>query len=615
MRKSKVISLILAFVMIVTALPLTFITAAAEDNYITSGDWTYEILSDGTIRIAACDVTFDEVNNGEKDFEIAYLGDETNLVIPTVIDGYTVSEIGSFAFFGCEFESVEIPNSIRSIGDSAFVLCENVTDITLPNIITEIPDYCFFLCPSLTNINLNPNITSIGAHSFEQCESLTDIIVPTALRKIGAYAFLDTGYYYNEENWTEGALYFGNFLIAVDSETIGESFTVNARYVADYALADCDTLTTVSFNRTVEIGEGAFYNCCDLTTVNLPSSLQSIGVKAFEGCTYLERITIPANTLNVGAGAFKDCTSLYYINVNSTNPYLSATGGVLFNKDKTEIICYPSALAGTTYTIPSTVKTIADEAFENCLQLNSVIIPDGMEYIGNSAFINCSSITSITLPNSVKYIGEEAFYRCSSLTQLTLSDNLEYLGKYAFGFCRFSSIEIPEGIEEIREGTFYYCTLLNDITLNSGLVSIGDEAFYNCYSLEDVVFPNTVTKIGERVFYYCSGLNNVTVPESVVEFGEGTLNSANNILGVPGSAAEAYANENNINFIPIIDVDPGDLNNDGSVDINDYSMVKAYIAGTSQLTKTQMVAADIDNDGAVDAFDLFYINKMVNNCY
>lgn len=156
------------------------------------------------------------------------------------------------------------------------------------------------------------------------------------------------------------------------------------------------------------IGAGAFSHCKMLTSVAIPNSVTTIGEKAFSYCKMLPSVTIPPSVTTIGKEAFKSCYSLENINVDSENANYSSIDGILYNKDVTSLMCCPCTKSNVT--IPTSVTTIGNYAFDDCRSLTSVTIPPSVTSIGEHAFRSCSSLTSVTIPPSVTTIGKEAFY-------------------------------------------------------------------------------------------------------------------------------------------------------------------------------------------------------------
>ena len=171
--------------------------------------------------------------------------------------------------------------------------------------------------------------------------------------------------------------------------------------IYDYiAIIDCNESVTkieipaeIEDIPVVEIESSAFNGCANLTSIIIPDSITSIGDFAFENCSGLTSITIPDSVTSIGDHAFYNCSSLTSITVSENNKYFSSLNGVLFNKDKTELVTYLIGNERTEYAIPDSVTSIGDRAFYKCSSLTSIIIPDSVTSIGDHAFYNCSSLT------------------------------------------------------------------------------------------------------------------------------------------------------------------------------------------------------------------------------
>ena len=171
----------------------------------------------------------------------------------------------------------------------------------------------------------------------------------------------------------------------------------------EYSVLDDGTVEITDYNgiaKTVDIPE----------KIN-GKSVTSIGNCAFRYCTSLKSITIPNSVTSIGDSAFWGCSSLTAIYVAVDNKNYTSVNGVLFNKDKTALICYPAGKTDKSYNITNSVTSIGDYAFNGCSSLTSVTIPNSVTEIGGSAFVGCASLKSITMPNSVTSIGENAFYK------------------------------------------------------------------------------------------------------------------------------------------------------------------------------------------------------------
>lgn len=281
------------------------------------------------------------------------------------------------------------------------------------------------------------------------------------------------------------------------------------------------------------IEAAAFSKCSNLVSITIPSNVISIGSYAFNNCSNLTSVTIPSSVTSIGNEAFSECTSLTNIDVDTGNTAYLSMNGVLYDKLKTTLMCYPAGKLESTYTIPNSVISIADRAFSKCSSLTSVAIPNSVTTIGSGAFANCGSLTSLTIPNSVKSIGSSAFYYCNKLTSITLPNGLTSIGYDAFSDCSsLTSITIPGSVTSIGFGAFSSCTGLTSVTISNGVTSISDSMFSFCENLTDVVIPSTVTQIGSSAFYYCQKLTSINIPDSVTSIGSDAFYDCNGLASI-----------------------------------------------------------------------------------
>ena len=447
----------------------------------------------------------------------------------------SVTEIGSSVFSGCRsLTSITIPNSVTSIGDYAFGDCTSLTNITIPNSVTEIGDSAFENCTSLTSITISNNVTNIGYRAFYGCTSLTSIMIPDSVTSIGSSAFKDC--------------------TSLTSITIPDSVTI----IGSDAFRGCTSLTSITIPDSVtEIYGGAFSGCTSLKSITISNSVTEIGDSVFENCTSLISITIPDSVTIIGSWAFKDCTSLTAINVASENRNYVSVNGVLYNNDKTELICYPAGKKDKNYKILDGVTSIDRFAFSGCTNVSSITIPVSVTSIGKYAFSGCLSLKSITIPNSVTEIGGSAFRGCTSLTSIMIPDSVTEIGGYAFEGCSsLASITIPSGVTSISGFDFWGCTSLTAINVATGnqdyasangvlydkdktavicypvgkkdknysildsVTHIYSYAFRGCTNLTSITIPDSVTGIGEYAFYDCASLTSIMIPDSVTYIGD-----------------------------------------------------------------------------------------------
>ena len=287
------------------------------------------------------------------------------------------------------------------------------------------------------------------------------------------------------------------------SVTIGNSVTS----IGKSAFYGCSGLTSVTIpNSVTSIESDAFYGCSGLTSITIPNSVTSIGERAFGDCSGLTSVTIPNSVTSIGINAFSKCLGLTTINVEADNAFYDSRNNcnaIIETATNTLITgCKNTA-------IPNSVTSIGEFAFYGCSSLTSVTIPDGVTSIEDKAFGNCSGLTSITIPNSVTSIGEFAFYDCSGLTSVTIPNSVTSIGASAFRVSGLTSVTIPNSITSIENDAFSGCSSLTSVTIPNSVTSIGAYAFHDCYWLRSVTIGNSVKSMDSYAFANCSNLRDV----------------------------------------------------------------------------------------------------------
>jgi hypothetical protein len=195
--------------------------------------------------------------------------------------------------------------------------------------------------------------------------------------------------------------------------------------------------------------------------------------------------------------------------VDTLNSVYSDVDGVLFNKSRTTLIQYPMAKAGG-YTIPNSVTSIGDYAFQLCSSLTGITIPSSVTSIGDYAFSYCTNLTNLTIPDSVASIGDGAFSWCSNLASLTIAKSVTHIGDWAFEGCAsLTNVTIPDSVTTIEDEVFSACISLTNVTIPNSVTSIGQGAFDFCWSLTNVTIPDSVTNIVDCAFCNCTSLTSV----------------------------------------------------------------------------------------------------------
>ena len=538
----------------------------------TYGDFEYSVLDDGTVEITDY--------NGWKAEKVD---------IPEKIDGKSVTSIGNEAFWDSgRLTSITIPNSVTSIGSEAFAY-SSLASITIPDSVTSIGSYAFYFCTNLRSVTIPDNATEIYEGAFYHCTSLKSVTIPASVKYIGPEAFgygiyddehtIVDGFSINYTKNTYGHYYATKYgfssetclvteeldngtlaikgyagfdkIFTVPSEINGKKITK----IADRTFSYCDSITNITISDGVtSIGSRAFWDCTSLTGITIPDSVTSIGLYAFYGCSSLKSITIPNSVKEIGWIAFSGCKSLTTINVAAENQNYVSVNGVLYNKDRTTIICYPAGKNDKSYKILDGVTSIDDRAFEDCAYLMNIIIPDGVISVGSWAFENCTNLTSIKIPNSVTSIGAGAFTNTALLKNQTTT--IKYVDKWVvecdddvrsvtikngtvgvanmafFGCENLASITVPDSVTSICESAFWKCSSLtaidvevgnNNYTFVNGVLFNKDKTELICYPAgkadKSYTIPNSVTSIGNFAFSYCTSLTSITIPNSVTDIG------------------------------------------------------------------------------------------------
>ena len=461
MRPKRLISLLVAVCMMITMLPLSAVTAfaASASSHPTPTSPTDPVANDGTYWYAYKENADDTATITITDFLGPVDPTETPgpyiITVPTELNRRKVTGLGESSFSGIyssdhqkdstllsfcnQIQSVTIPESVTSIGKSAFEDCSKLDSLTIKGVATSmIGASAFAGCTSLTSLSLVGSFQTIGDFAFADC-GMTSLTIDATITSIEKYAFSS-------------------------SSLTSLSLTGNVQKIGDYAFANCTSLTSLSLTGNVQkIGDYAFSSCSSLNTVTFPKSPTSIGSHAFDSCTSLNPIEIPGTVTEIGDCAFYNCDGLISATIEEG---VQSTGADMF---------YGCDYLATVK-LPESLTTIADGSFAFCSNLNHVKIPASVTYIGNSAFSNCTSLSEITLRDGVKTIGANAFFSCQALTSITLPDSVTDIGKNAFWYCsQLESITIPENVKTIKPDTFYWCFSLKDITLPAGLTSFQDE--------------------------------------------------------------------------------------------------------------------------------------------
>ncbi|MGN0664920.1 MAG: leucine-rich repeat protein [Huintestinicola sp.] len=406
----------------------------------------------------------------------AYVGTDTNVVVPDTLDGYKVRNIEAMAFYNSAAKTIKFETTeLTSIPGGMFSGCTEIESVELPEGITYIDDYTFSGCTSLKTVTVPSTCQMIGSMSgvFTNCNNLETVVLKPGTQKaeIAKFAFAGSG---------------------IKSISIPSNYTIS--------------------------GNKAFSSCTRLESVNIEAgNLTEIPEETFNECSALESIVIPEGVTLIRGGAFAYCTSLKSVTFPSTCTLIAGEQYQLDYDGYTEC------------TLP---------AFNGCTVLSEVIFKEGKEkaVIGNGAFWN-TDITSLSLPSNYVFSdvysenGSMTFAHCDKLKSVTIaSGEMTVLPENVFCDCEaLESVTLPEGLKTIEPGAFYKCPKLKSITIPSTCTEIksatlNDDssfgAFENCFGLESVTFkPGTEpASIGNKAFMN-TGIRSLVIPGNYTDIG------------------------------------------------------------------------------------------------
>ena len=537
--KKRLLSLLVALCMAVTLLPVSAITAWAEDPPKSGKCGATGDGSDVTWQLTENTLTI-RGSGAMEDYSTSYSRPWNSFCdqITSVVIFPGVTSIGECAFKGfSKLIHVDIANSVISIGSQAFSYCSSLTDIKIPQSVTYIGGVVFNDCTNLSSITLSNNITSIGSYAFNNCTNLTSITIPGSVTFIGHCAFKDcttlTSITIPGSVTSIGWEVFDGCTSLNDIRYSGTSESVISA-LSGYA----PTLVTFDYGDKVPEAERMIKVFVKTGgTLTAPTTIPPVAGYEFKGWLTEDgelydfpgaptgQLTLyakwekkpdpdPPKSGKCGAAGDgsgvtwqltenTDDSSTYTLKISGSGamedfPFGSYQPWYSFHDQITSVVVSPG------------VTSIGQCAFSRFAKLTHVDIADSVISIGWDAFYYCSSLTNITIPQSVTYIGPLAFFHCTNLSSITLSNNITSIGSSAFEDCtNLTSITIPGSVTSIGLAAFCNCTKLTSITIPDSVTTIDLEAFKNCSSLTSITIPGSVTSIGPYVFDGCTSLNDI----------------------------------------------------------------------------------------------------------
>ena len=413
----------------------------------------------------------------------------------TEIGAFFLSSYNSSAAY--YLKSVQLPSTLKRIGNWAFSGASKLTSIVLPEGLEEIGSYAFSYCTGIESLELPSTLRVIGDRAFQEMEKVTTIVLPESLESIGDYAFY-------------GCPITGEVTIPRNVKQLGCFIFDSNVWRINYQAEDAKHVTSEPYIYTIFSPERVLIgaNVRSLPEKTFSSSLVKkvtfeersddaelvIGERCFAESS-ITTITLPKGKIEIGGGTFYRCRQLASF----------STLGVVTKIGDSDNYC--GAFEGT--------------------QLTEFIVPDGLTYVGDNAFSNIfgsdeSVLTTVHLGNSVKHIGSWAFSDCNALTDIQFGDQVESIGARAFNGCTsLSSFTIPDGVTAIEESTFGRCPF-TEITIPASVKSIGRWAFASCTQLTAVHVTDGLEEIGEEAFSNCD-LREFTLPSTIKALGKSFL--------------------------------------------------------------------------------------------
>jgi hypothetical protein len=437
------------------------------------------------------------------------------------------------------------------------------------------------LADNIQAIVLGEGVTSVGANAFDGYSAVTSLTVLNAqcdlsnLKSTGngremtvyghdgstAQTYAKTYDYRFETFLVEGEQ--GQLHWSLDRRT-GVLTVSGQGAMADYETPwwrYSDAITSLVVEEGVTyIGASTFESCWNLKSVTIANTVTAIGEYAFAWCNRLTDVTMPEN-VTLGTQVFYSTPWLARLEADD-NGFVVYHGILLAYRGSAEDVVIPDGVTSIvggvfsdsedlrirTVTIPGSVKTIGDYAFDWCTSLTRVEMGEGVESIGSNAFYGCCSLETVVLPTTITYIGTDAFRYTPWLDNLPGDDNgfvvianvlMAYKGQggaitipngvtiissEVFADNKtITSVVMPDSVTELGGLAFSWCTKLTSVTLSKNLTYIGSSAFSNCSRLTSIELPEGLKAIYGSAFYGCRSLTTITIPDSVEWIGEGSF--------------------------------------------------------------------------------------------
>lgn len=450
----------------------TFVGWYTESSFTNKVTFPYEVTKAQTLyakweQNGPEKIVFSVDGNGVLTGVSGLTENNTDVVIPSVVDGITVREIGMDVF-----------------KDN-----RNIVSLTIPDSVTTLQNRICSGCTALRKVRLPSGLTVIPDETFDGCSSLSTVHLPNTLREIRSDAFCGTGL---------------TKFIAPDSLT----------EIWGRAFKDCAKLTYVDLKNVSSVSGGAFQNCTELQSVRLSDELTELPDHLFDGCASLAEIDMPNRPIAISAFILNG--TAYYNNKSNWEKGVLYADGYLIAADQT-------FASETEYAVKAGTRVIADNAFSNVgysAKLRKMTLPDDLYRIGQEAFSKLFLLTEINIPDSVRSVGYGAFSGTGYDTAQNYSDGGLYVGDWLVAVQKVAmeSFTVREGTVGAADGkdSSLFPTkaqAVTQLTLPSSLKYIGARSFARLRNITDLKLPSELRTLGEGAFEGCASLKTVNLGE------------------------------------------------------------------------------------------------------
>ena len=580
--KKRLLSILLAAVMLLSALPLGLVDTA-EAAAVSSGtcgeNVTWTLDDQGTLTITGTGAMYDYDYIWENDkggtFDTPWFGLREQIRRVVVGKGVTYIGTGAFALL-YNLTSVSLPAGLQSLGASVFRYCEKLTSVTIPDGVRYASGDLFYGCRSLKTVSLPDSLWNIGGGTFAECTSLTTVTLPRRLNHVtycmfyGCTALTTVTLPGGIQEISEGAfsgckalstVHFGGSQAGWRAVTVRPDNDALERAKVDYAAASMlpAPKLTGSVSRYGELTlnwnavKGAdsyqifraekFQNSWQYYRYDwVGGSQTSLSLFQHEaGETYVYKVRAMANDDTAGI-----CSNEYTFTYNPTGPGAASSGSGkcgdnakwTLDTSGTLTISGTGAMYNYDFIGNSNPAPWCADGLNN--RVRTVVVEKGITELGYNAFGECHQLEKVTLPSGLKRIGSCAFISCYNLPDLTIPATVTTIESNAFTHCdSIKTLTLPGGLKEVGDAVCSQMEGLSSVTLGKGITRLSPYMFNMCYELTSVTIPEGVTDIGYFAFRYCENLQTLRLPASLKTVGE-AASSGTNIADVyfAGTAAQ-----------------------------------------------------------------------------